>query len=309
MIFYLSKTGGDARFFPELMPHKWFCEIYDIKFQILAELQKDKRASQEAGMLRAVDHAFTPHDLEHGGGYYARLIQKEAAVTEALIGRLMGNFMFLSDAVPVQSEAALAALGAHEGEFFTLGDDVNALFFKAKSGAHVVSSPAEAAANYIAGLNAAGRALPKAHEIAVAAFGDVCESRKPGLEGSWFEVMGESQADAFLRRLKPDDACRGVYEEYVSELKARWAEAKSVSLADAKTKVKGIEAQAKLEVAESAALYFDAQENPDTKVDLENLAKAKEAGTLKAKFDAKSLVAFDAQGVKVSYDTLAAEIH
>merc|ERR1712054_227702 len=31
MIFYLSKTGGDARMFPEVMPTKWFAEIYDIR--------------------------------------------------------------------------------------------------------------------------------------------------------------------------------------------------------------------------------------------------------------------------------------
>lgn len=261
-------------------------------------------------MLRAVDHAFTPHDLEHGGGYYARLIQREAAVTEALIGRLMGNYMFLSDAVPVQSEAALSALAAQEGEFFSLGDDVNALFFKPKSGSHVVSSPAEAAQSYIAGLTAAGRTLPKAHEIAVAALGEVLESRKPGLDGNWFEAatMGESLGDAFLRRMKADDPARAVYEEYVAELKARWAEAKPVSAADAKTKIKSIETQAKLEVAESAAIYFDGQENADTKVDLEKLSKAKEAGTLKAMFDSKQLVAFDASGVKVNYDAVAPEI-
>jgi len=34
MIFYLTKTGGDARMFPETMPTQWFAEIYDLRFKV-----------------------------------------------------------------------------------------------------------------------------------------------------------------------------------------------------------------------------------------------------------------------------------
>jgi hypothetical protein len=34
MIFYLTKTGGDSRTFPELLPHQWFCEIYNVRFNL-----------------------------------------------------------------------------------------------------------------------------------------------------------------------------------------------------------------------------------------------------------------------------------
>lgn len=38
MIYYLVKTGGDARTFPELMPHKWFNQIYETKVNLLLVL-------------------------------------------------------------------------------------------------------------------------------------------------------------------------------------------------------------------------------------------------------------------------------
>merc|ERR1712241_377739 len=34
MIYYLTKTGGDARMFPETMPVQWYAEIYDLRFKI-----------------------------------------------------------------------------------------------------------------------------------------------------------------------------------------------------------------------------------------------------------------------------------
>ena len=101
MMFYLAKSGGDPRFFPELMPHKWFCEIYDIKFKVYDILQSQKRAKQEAGLLREVIHDYHPHDMEHDGeAYYSKMIQKMNTEVENLVGTLMGNYIFLSDAIP-----------------------------------------------------------------------------------------------------------------------------------------------------------------------------------------------------------------
>ncbi|KAF4740414.1 hypothetical protein FOZ62_016826, partial [Perkinsus olseni] len=52
MIFYLTKTGGDARTFPELMPHQWFAEIYNNRFEMYSVLQRRRRATQEAALSR-----------------------------------------------------------------------------------------------------------------------------------------------------------------------------------------------------------------------------------------------------------------
>merc|ERR1712125_239859 len=58
MMFYLTKTGGDARFFPENMPVQWFAEIYDV-------LHRRKRLEHESTWSRESHHDFHPHDLEH----------------------------------------------------------------------------------------------------------------------------------------------------------------------------------------------------------------------------------------------------
>merc|ERR1712056_141378 len=60
MIFYLTKTGGDARMFPENMPVQWFAEIYDIRFKIYNVLQRRKRLSHESTMARESTHDFHP---------------------------------------------------------------------------------------------------------------------------------------------------------------------------------------------------------------------------------------------------------
>merc|ERR1712039_420112 len=108
MIFYLTKTGGDARMFPENMPVQWFAEIYDIRFKIYNVLQRRKRLEHESTMARESHHDFHPHDLDHDGeNYYAKLIAKESAVTELAAARLMGNYILFSDEyVPVQTGVA-----------------------------------------------------------------------------------------------------------------------------------------------------------------------------------------------------------
>jgi hypothetical protein len=67
MIYYLAKTGGDARLFPELLPHKWFCDIYDVKFRLLNILQERRRAVQTAAMAREATLEYHPSDMDHDG--------------------------------------------------------------------------------------------------------------------------------------------------------------------------------------------------------------------------------------------------
>ena len=93
MVFYLSKTGGDARFFPENMPVEWFAEIYDIRFKMYNVLQRRKRLAHETAMSRTSTHDFHPEDLDHDGeAHFMKLIAKESAMTEITAGRLMGSF-------------------------------------------------------------------------------------------------------------------------------------------------------------------------------------------------------------------------
>ena len=74
-------------------------------------MQAEKRKVQTDGLLMAQTHAYHPKDMEHDGeAYYARLIQSESEQVERLVARLMGNFIFLSDATPVQTKAGLAAV-------------------------------------------------------------------------------------------------------------------------------------------------------------------------------------------------------
>merc|ERR1719359_1489760 len=89
------------------MPHQWFAEIYDNKHNLLQTVGRRKRIEHESTMKREVWHEFMPHDLEHGADtYYAAIIAKESALVELQVGRLMGNFMFLSEAACIASSTS-----------------------------------------------------------------------------------------------------------------------------------------------------------------------------------------------------------
>lgn len=253
MVYYLAKSGGDARFFPELMPHSWFCGMYDLQFKLYDNLQAKKRATQEAGLLMGTDHEYHPHDMEGDGeAYYGRLIAHETEQTQNLVGRLMGNFIFLSEAVPVQT---VQGLGNAKGkQLYSLGDDVNALFVKEEGDV----SPTDAFQSLSASLPAGG--MPDAYKLVFEEFCNILEARQTGLGGSWFNAPGESQADAFLRRLKFNDRGREVYEEYVAELKGRWANATPVSAEEAAKRMPEIEKKYKLECETYEKIVYDGLE-------------------------------------------------
>ena len=249
MIFYLAKTGGDARMFPELMPHQWMCEIYANRFEVVDVLQRRRRSMQENTLSRELPLEFTPHDLDHDGeSYYEQWIQRENDITQLLVGRLMGNYMFLSEATPIQTEAALVrVLGeAGEGKFFSLGDDVNAVFFKPTSCAAEID-PLAAFNSWADHLRMTGRKMNPGYSQILTVFHRTLAGRKEGLNGRWFSAVGETQTDAFLRRLKADDPARQIYVDYVAELNERWANAKEISADKVLEAVKDKEAKYRLE--------------------------------------------------------------
>jgi len=296
MIFYLSKTGGDARMFPEVMPTKWFAEIYDIRFKLYNVLQRRKRQVREATWSReALHHApcredgshGKPHDMEHDGeAYYSKLIAKEAASTELLAGRLMGNYILFSDSyVPVQSGMAFykaLQTDGGKGTFYSLGSDVNCLFYKPAGEALTTPDPVDC-------------------------FAEVLQSRKQGLAGSWFTAPGESSSDAFMRRIKRSDPAFPIFEAYAEEHGERWAGAKALSMDEAMAQMPEIERKYAIECEEYSNVLYGVNDElaASAKLEQEQLAKLADVGELQGKLDSSDLVAIDSSAAVMKSEAVA----
>jgi hypothetical protein len=306
MIFYLTKTGGDARMFPENMPVQWFAEIYDIRFKIYNVLQRRKRQVHEATLAREAYHDFHPHDLEHDGeAYWSKLIAKESAVTELAMGRLMGNYVLFSDGyVPVQTGQAfyqaIQTDGA-KGTFFSLGSDVNCLFYKPSGDALAMPDPKECFFALADHVTMTGRRFEAGYAAALEAFSDVLESRKEGLGGCWFSAPGESSSESFMRRLKTSDPAYDIYKAYAEEHSERWAGAKALSMDEAINMMPEIERLYGLECAEYSNVLYGISEEfaASSKLEQEQLAKLADVGKLQSQLDEGALVAVEA-GSKVT---------
>jgi len=297
MIFYLARTGGDARFFPENMPVEWFAKIYDIRFNLYNVLHRRRAQKHKESMSRTADMDFHPSDMEHDGeDYYMKLIATESAVTELTVARLMGNYIFLSDAyVPVQTGTAFfRALQVDNGEgtFYTLGDDVHCLFYKPKAPLPM-PDPMECFTSLVDHATLTGRRFQVGYAVALQEFCAVLSSRKSGLSGVWFTAPEESSKDAFLRRLKTDDPARSVYEAYAAEHTERWAEAKTLTLDEALEQMPEIERKYKLECAAYENVMYSMSEefNADSKQTQEELKELMKVGQLQAELNGGQMVA------------------
>merc|ERR1712194_992535 len=139
----------------------------------------------------------------------------------------MASYSFLSDATSVQTTAAFAAIVERfggNGKWYSLGDDVNALFFKPNESANQKSDtssvePSVAWACFSDYLALSGKKMHPVVNQCAETFAGLLQERSVALEGSWFNIPGESSGEAFLRRLKKDDITYSVYAEYVAELK------------------------------------------------------------------------------------------
>lgn len=286
MIFYLVKTGGDSRFFPELMPSKWFCEIYDARFNFYNALQRRKREAHVSSGAREAFHDMHPHDLEHDGeAYFAKLLARESAMVELLTARLMGNFiLFADECVPCQTSAAVygaMSVDGGRGAFYTLGPDVHCLFYKPAGGLPPVS-PLEGFEAIMDHLAVTGRRLPVAYAAALETFCQVLETRKEGLGGSWFATPGESSREAFMRRLKRADPAYAIFEAYAEEFKERWAAAKALPMEEVLGEIAEIERKYHLECETYDTILFGINEefSAQGKVEQERLTKMAELGEL-----------------------------
>jgi len=303
MIFYLSKSGGDARFFPQVMPVQWHAEIFDIKNKIYNVLHRRKAQAHTASLARTCDMDFQPADLEHDGeAYWEKMIKKESAVTELTVARLMGNFIFLSDGyVPVQTGAALYAAmlsDGGKGTFYSLGSDVHALFYKPAEEL-VTPDPTECFNSLADHVSMTGRRFEPGYAAAFEGFCEVLESRKEGLGGHWLTVPGETTKDAFMRRLRKSDPAYEIFEAYAAEHGERWAEAKAISTEEALKQIPEIERKYALECAEyDSVLYGISDElGAGAKAELETFNKLVDLGELQGQLDSGALIAVDGSSV------------
>lgn len=316
MIFYLTKTGGDSRFFPQTMPVQWFAEIYDIRFKIYNVLQRRVRQAHEATWAREMHHDFHPADLDHDGeAHFSKLIARESAVTELTAGRLMGNYILFSDAyVPVQSGTAFyRALQMDDGKgtFYSLGSDVHCLFYKPAGEALEMPDPTDcfhALANHV---TMTGRRFEVGYSAALEAFCGVLESRKDGLGGRWFNAPGESTRDAFMRRLRTADPAYEIYATYAAEHAERWASAKALSMDEALKEMPEIERKYQLECTEYDNVLFGLSDEFSAagKAETEKFSKLADAGGFQGVLDEGSVVAIEGATRVTSADAAQASIH
>jgi len=314
MIFYLSKSGGDARFFPQNMPVQWHAEIYNLRFKIYNVLHRRKAQAHTASMARVCDMDFHPHDLEHDGeAYWMKMIAKESAITELTVARLMGNFIFLSDGyVPVQTGAAFykaLLMDGGKGTFYSLGSDVHCLFYKPAEDL-AAPDPTECFTSLADHVSMTGRRFEVGYAAAMEGFCEVLESRKEGLAGNWLTIPGESTKDAFMRRLKRSDPSYEVFEAYAEEHAEKWAEAKALTIDDALKEMPEIERKYNLECVEYDNVLFGMSDelSAGAKLEMEQLAKLAEAGELQGQLDSGALVAVEDGSIVTSADALAKSV-
>eukprot|EP00928_Gymnodinium_smaydae_P072165 TRINITY_DN5557_c0_g1_i1.p1 TRINITY_DN5557_c0_g1~~TRINITY_DN5557_c0_g1_i1.p1 ORF type:complete len:572 (-),score=149.34 TRINITY_DN5557_c0_g1_i1:151-1866(-) len=315
MMYYLTKTGGDSRFFPQTMPVQWFAAIYDIRFKIYNVLQRRKRLEHEATWAREAHHDFHPHDLEHDGeAYFGKLIARETAVTEMSAARLMGNFILFSDAyVPVQTGTAFyraIQMDGGKGSFYSLGSDVHCLFYKPAGDALAMPDPTECFHSLADHATMSGVRFEVGYAAAFEAFTEVLESRKEGLGGCWLTAPGESTSDAFMRRLKKSDPAYAIFEAYAAEHAERWASASVLSVAEAAKQMPEIQRKYELECSEYDNVVYGISEefSAAAKLEQEKITKLSEGGDLQGLLDSGAYVAVSSEGLVTDSQAVAASI-
>lgn len=314
MIFYLTKTGGDCRTFPQNMPVQWFAEIYDIRFKLYNVLQRRKRAVHTATLARDMHHDFHPADLdEDGEAFFSKLIATEAASTEMLAGRLMGNYILFSDAyVPVQSGLAFykaIQTDGGKGTFFSLGKDVHCLFYKPATEL-TTPNPTECFHSLADYATMTGRKFEVGYAAAFEAFCGVLESRKEGLEGCWLNIPGESTKDAFMRRLQRSDPAFAIFEAYAEEHTERWSNATELTMDQAIAEMPEIERKYKLECVEYGNVLYGINDelSAAAKLETEKIAKLADASKLGPQLASGALVAIDGAELMTDAATVAASV-
>merc|ERR1719188_2860966 len=240
-----------------------------------------------------------------------KLIGRESSMTDLTVGRLMGNYIFLSDGyIPVQTGTAFyraLQTDGGKGTFYSLGTDVHCLFYKPAGEDLQMPDPKEcfyALANH---TSMTGRRFEVGYAAAFESFTEVLESRKDGLGGAWFTAPGESSKEAFMRRVKRSDPAYDIYAAYAAEHTERWASAKALSMDAAIAEMPEIERKYNLECAEYDSVIFGLNDEfaAAGKLEQEQMAKLADTGNLQPQLDNGTLVAIADAAKVTDADALA----
>eukprot|EP00922_Rhytidocystis_sp_ex-Travisia-forbesii_P021972 GHVS01032189.1.p1 GENE.GHVS01032189.1~~GHVS01032189.1.p1 ORF type:complete len:471 (+),score=62.96 GHVS01032189.1:101-1513(+) len=224
MVYYLARTGESYPMFPECPPAKWLAHIEDFRYQFIAVTQRRRSALQLSGELRVLPLDLQPLDADHDGEeFHLNLLNSEIKAFEQVAATLMGNYMFLCyPYVPVQTDTALYRVLAKYaedggGKLYSIGDDVNALFYLPTKLKDMQNSPSprEAFHNIMDHCSLSGLRFNPGYATLLDMHSQLLKLRGP----SWFCAPGESFCDAFMRKLQKDDPSHAIYQTYVDELK------------------------------------------------------------------------------------------
>ncbi|PHJ22258.1 hypothetical protein CSUI_003887 [Cystoisospora suis] len=266
MTYYLIRTGGDFRFFPELPPWQWLAHMEDLRFNFLSLAQHRRSEMQLKNLERERPLDFFPVDVDHDGEEYTqKFLQAETEIYQCMTARLMSNYMFLCDPyIPVQSLEALEEIKRIDngkGKVYSLEGDktggggeakeeINALFYLPIQEARQLSRPMHAVHKLFNHLTLSSRGLNPVYAKLLETHAEILEQRGP----HWLTAPGggECLSQAFLRRLRTDDPAYSVYTEYFQEMYDKFsAEAKEVPANELSSRLSHIAQKA----AESDAAY------------------------------------------------------
>ncbi|CEM28865.1 unnamed protein product [Vitrella brassicaformis CCMP3155] len=295
MVYYLLRTGGDYRFFPEVPPWQWLTHIEQLRWQFVSVTQRRRSVFQMEKEARVMALDMQPLDYEHDGDeFHQKFIATEKAQFESVAARLMGNFiLFCYPYIPVQTTTALhRALGVDDGQgkLYSLGDDVNALFYKPGIPTEF-PKPSDAFNSLMDHVTLSGQRFNPAYSTMLSIFTQLLDSRPQ----PWFKTEDESVGEAFMRRLKVDDPSRPVYEAYLEEMKERFGSAVEVPADKMVEQTQAVERRYRQECAVYRQLLYAMNDNIMTKsrAETDRLLKMHEAGQLQGLLDSGALVVVD----------------
>eukprot|EP00916_Digyalum_oweni_P015323 GHVL01025065.1.p1 GENE.GHVL01025065.1~~GHVL01025065.1.p1 ORF type:complete len:571 (-),score=107.37 GHVL01025065.1:121-1833(-) len=296
LTYYLLRTGSDYRYFPSLIPWTWLANIEDIRLKWLTVSQRRLENYQIKNLLRVSKLDLLPLEYSHGEEFFQNFILDMNTKYYETIGRLMGNWIFLSHPyVPIQTISQLTRVISEYpqgGKYYSFGADLSAIFFlpkEAKANEYKVPSPLDAFYKHLDHLTLSGKKYNPGWTSMQELAYEVIQTRG----NSWLTVPGETVADGFLRRLKKDDPSRLVFETYVSELKEKMESATEIE--DVVDRVKKCQEQHKEEMVAYEAWMRNqiSAVSQESKSDEEYLNKLSDTGDIQKCLDNETLLIFE----------------
>eukprot|EP00922_Rhytidocystis_sp_ex-Travisia-forbesii_P021962 GHVS01032174.1.p1 GENE.GHVS01032174.1~~GHVS01032174.1.p1 ORF type:complete len:619 (+),score=86.43 GHVS01032174.1:259-2115(+) len=298
MVYYLARTGESYRMFPECPPAKWLAHIEDLRYQFIAVAQRRRSALQLSEELRELPLDLQPTDADHHGDeFHLKLLNSEMKSFEQMAATLMGNYMFLCyPYIPVQTDTALYRVLARYaedggGKLYSIGDDVNALFYlpnKLKDMQHS-PCPREAFHEIMDHCSLSGIRFNPGYATLLDIHSQLLKLRGQNC----FYAPAESVCDAFMRKLQTDDPSYVIYQTYVDELKERFDGAVEVSGKNVLRSIQRVEENYRKECAlfEQLQHAYDPEIMEEGVKEVNRLKALDEQGELQSLLNSGSIVA------------------